>query len=190
MRYLLVVPVIALCIVATNAAYAHFFGATKTIDSYQVIFQPTPSLPVAGDNSTQLNFSVLQNGSNIYNAYFALVISEKSSGAPVEQFSYRQYEFSDITIPYTFQRTNPIVVPYGHYTYQFTFSEPGRHTVYIDLNDQSYSGQVLTFTFFVNVAGPFDYLYVVVPSVAVAAGAAGAVMVIRKKKKSWQMSMK
>ena len=171
MRYLLVVPVIALCIVATNAAYAHFFGATKTIDSYQVIFQPTPSLPVAGDNSTQLNFSVLQNGSNIYNAYFALVISEKSSGAPVEQFSYRQYEFSDITIPYTFQ-------------------SPGDYTVELRTritDDEKYQAEPLVTSFDLSVQDPnqlvpFDelMLFYVTPG---AAAIAGIVVYLHSKKK-------
>jgi hypothetical protein len=83
-------------------ADAHFFGATKQIDNYQVIFAPYPNSPVAGSNSTYLNFSVLQNGSNIFNTHAALVIVDKASGTPIEQLPYRLYEFSDISIPYTF----------------------------------------------------------------------------------------
>ncbi len=50
-------------------AYAHYFGATKNVDNYQVIFAPNPSTPVAGDNSTSLNFSILENNTNLYNIY-------------------------------------------------------------------------------------------------------------------------
>lgn len=64
------------------------------------------------------------------------------------------------------QRTNPIIVPYAHYTHQVTFGEAGRYALYVDINDYSYSGEVLTFTFLINVAGTFDYLYIAAPSTA------------------------
>ena len=82
------------------------------------------------------------------------------------------------------QRTNPIIVPYGHYTHEYTFVQAGRYVLYVDLNDYSYSGEILTFTFFVNVAGPLDYLYIVAPSaVAVVAGIAGTLVFLKRKKK-------
>ena len=82
------------------------------------------------------------------------------------------------------QRTNPIIVPYGHYTHEYTFAQAGRYVLYVDLNDYSYSGETLTFTFFVNVAGPLDYLYIVAPSaVAVVAGIAGTLVFLKRKKK-------
>ena len=86
------------------------------------------------------------------------------------------------------QRTNPVIVPYGHYTQQFSFPHPGRYVLYVDLNDYSYSGETLTFTFFINVAGQFDYLYIVGPSAAViVVGIIGTLVFLRmrrKKKKS------
>jgi len=82
------------------------------------------------------------------------------------------------------QRTNPIIVPYGHYTHEYTFVQAGRYVLYVDLNDYSYSGEILTFTFFVNVAGPLDYLYVAAPSAAaVVAGIAGTLVFLKRKKK-------
>jgi hypothetical protein len=79
---------------------------------------------------------------------------------------------------------NIVIVPYGHYTQEYTFSEAGRYVLYVDLNDRSYSETTLTFTFFVNVAGPFDYLYIVVPSAAVvAAGIAGTLVFMKRKKR-------
>jgi hypothetical protein len=82
------------------------------------------------------------------------------------------------------QTTNPTIVPYGHYIHEFTFAQPGRYVLYVDLNDYIYSGEVLSFTFFINVSGPFDYLYVAVPSaiVVVAVGTA-SMLVFRKVKK-------
>lgn len=172
MRYLLAaIPVIVLCVVATNAAYAHYFGATKDIGNYQVIFQPAPSLIVAGDNSTMLNFSVLEDGANIDNVYAALVVSDKSSGAAVEQFSYRQYEFSDISIPYTFPSP-------GDYSVELRTRVTG---------DEKYQATPLVASFDLSVVDPnqlvpFDELMLLYVTPA-AAAIAGIVVYLHSKKK-------
>lgn len=89
-------------------AHAHFSGATKDVDGFQVVFQPFPSAPVIGANST-LNFSVLYNGSNVYNVHSAVTIAEKD-GAVIFQDPYRLYEISDITVPYRFEQAGSYVV--------------------------------------------------------------------------------
>ncbi|HKI08223.1 MAG TPA: hypothetical protein VKA09_07480 [Nitrososphaeraceae archaeon] len=82
------------------------------------------------------------------------------------------------------QTTNPIIVPSGHHIHEFAFAQAGRYVLYVDLNDYIYSREVLTFTFFINVSGPFDYLYIAVPSAAVVAvGIVSAVVFIKGKKK-------
>jgi hypothetical protein len=92
-------------------AYAHYFGSTVNIDNYQVVFSPYPSLLKADDNSTTLNFSVLdRDGNNINNIYSALVITEKQSGEIVDQVPYRLFEFSDISIKYTFPKPSDYIV--------------------------------------------------------------------------------
>src|SRR5918998_600966 len=80
----------------SEVTYGHFFGATKTTGNYQVIFAPSPSTPIAGDNSTSLNFSILQNNANIYNVYVAMIVTEKQSGDIIGHMPYRFHEFSDI----------------------------------------------------------------------------------------------
>jgi hypothetical protein len=93
-------------------AYAHFFGETVDVgDGFQVVFAPYPPNPVGDNNSTtSLNFSVLQNGNNVYNVHSAVVIADKKTGKAVEQIPYRQYEISDITIPYVFKNTGDYTV--------------------------------------------------------------------------------
>jgi hypothetical protein len=81
------------------------------------------------------------------------------------------------------QTTNPIIVPSGHYNHEFTFAQAGRYVLYVDLKDYIYSGEVLTFTFFINVSGPFDYLYIAVPSAAVVAVGIVIILVFMKGKK-------
>ncbi len=95
---------------AVLPADAHFFGATTQVDGFDLVFSPSPDIPVAGSNSTYLNFSVLRNGSNISNIQAAVVIAEKDSGLAVEQIPYRAYEFSDISIPFTFQKAGSYAV--------------------------------------------------------------------------------
>ena len=89
----------------------HIFGGeTVNIDDYQIVFLVAPFSPTVGDNLTTLNFSVLQNNTNIYNIYSAVIIIEKNSGRIVEQIPYRVYESSDITLPYTFQNTTDYTI--------------------------------------------------------------------------------
>jgi hypothetical protein len=132
-----VLPVIFL-LVHTGVAEAHFFGATRQIDGYQVIFAPYPDVPVAGSNSTLLNFSVLENGSNIFNIHSAVVITQQGSDMPVEQLPYKPYEFSDITIPYV-------------------FAEPGNYVVTIQtrvIGDEKYEATPLEASFDLLVENP------------------------------------
>jgi hypothetical protein len=102
--------IVIIIVTQIGVAYGHYFGATKNVDNYQVIFAPNPSTPIAGDNSTSLNFSILENNTNIYNIYAALQVTERSSGDTIAQVPYKLYEFSDIAIPYTFNNTGDYVV--------------------------------------------------------------------------------
>ena len=94
-------------------AEAHFFGGQAlNTGKYQITFVPYPSNPTAGSNSTTLNFSVLENNSNIYNIYSSLTIAKKGTGDIIAQYPYKSYEFSDITIPFAYKET-------GDYTFTF-----------------------------------------------------------------------
>jgi hypothetical protein len=155
---LLLFAALALAAMQANLVYGHFFGATQDIDGYQVIFAPYPSTPVAGGNSTVLNFSVLRDGDNIYNIHSALVVSDRQSGEIVGQIPYRLYEFSDITIPYT-------------------FDDIGRYSVTLETRiagDEKYQASPLVATFDITVGNefiPFDelmFLYVTPAAVAIA----------------------
>ncbi|AIC15816.1 hypothetical protein [Nitrososphaera viennensis] len=133
-----------------HTAYAHTVGtgsSIRNIDNYQIAFQSIPTSASAGQN-TSLHFSILENNAYVNNAHVALQIKEKESGKIVEQVPYKLYEFSDITIPYTFQNntdyeikllarmsddggnqkylTNPMVVD---------FDIPVRQTTIVPIND-------------------------------------------------------
>ena len=96
-------------------ASAHFFGVpilqNKTVGNYKVVFQPYPLTPLAGDNSTQINLSVLdEEGKNINIMFASLSIKQKETGDIVKTFPFRLYEFSDMTFPYTFPKSGTYVV--------------------------------------------------------------------------------
>jgi hypothetical protein len=154
--------IIVVIAMQTNLAYGHFFGAAKDVDGYQVIFAPSPSTTVAGSNSTLLNFSILKDGVNINNIHSALAITNRS-GAIVDQIAYRPYEFSDITIPYAFER-------------------PGDYAVALHTRiagDEKYQADALVASFDISVTDPnqlvpFDelMLFYVTPAAAVIVGIA------------------
>jgi hypothetical protein len=173
MSKLLCIVVLAICILVIQTgvvAYGHFFGPTKNIDNYQVIFAPSPPTPIAGDNSTSLNFSVLENNANIYNIYTAMVVTQKESGNIIAQVPYKFQEFSDITIPYTFNDTGTYVV-----TLQTRIA-----------GDEKYQDNPLVASFDISVGNqlliPFDelMLFYVTPATVIIAG---IVIYLHSKKK-------
>ena len=147
-------------------------GASKQrIGNYDVEMTTEPKSPTVDDSSSPTNILIRIAGVN----------GDHPADVPIMMRLVK-----DGTV---LQTTNPIIIPSGHYIHEFVFSEAGRYVLYIDLNDYIYSGEVLTFTFFINVSGPFDYLYVAVPSVGVVAvGIVAAVVFMkgRKKKKAAQ----
>jgi hypothetical protein len=156
-----IILIICVIVSETGVVYGHFFGAEKNVDNYQVIFAPNPSAPIAGDNSTVLNFSVLERNDNIFNIYAAVVVSEKESGSIISQIPYRFYEISDITIPYTFNDVGNYVV-----TLQTRIA-----------GDEKYQSSPLVASFDISVSNqliPFDelMLFYVTPATAAIAGIA------------------
>jgi len=148
----------------TRPAEAHYFGSTMNVDNYQIVFSPYPATPLAGDNSTTLNFSVLDNtNNNLNNIYSALVITEKQSGKIVEQVPYKRFEFSDISIKYTFPKPGDYIA-----TLQTRIQD-----------DPKYNGNPLVASFNISAFDPhmiipFDelMLYYVTPAAVVIAGIA------------------
>lgn len=141
----------------------------QRIGNYDVEMTTDPKSPIVGSPASVMIRIAGVNGDDLVDV--PIVIRVVKDGAEL-------------------QRTNPIIVPYGHFTYEYSFAETGRYILYVDLTDYSYSGQTLTFTFFVNVAGPFDYyLYVAAPAgIGIAGAAAGAVIFMKKRKQRMDMT--
>ena len=54
------------------------------------------------------------------------------------------------------EKTRQILVPYGHYNYNYVFPESGRYIVFVDVNDVAYSNQILNFIYFIDVPGSWN----------------------------------
>lgn len=157
----------------TLATSGHVFadllqGASKQrIGNYDVEMTTEPKSPVVGGSPTNILIRI------------AGVNGDHPADVPIMMRLVKD--------GIVLQTTNPIIIPSGHYIHEFVFSEAGRYVLYVDLNDYIYSGEVLTFTFFINVSGPFDYLYIAVPLAAVVAvGIVSAVVFMKGKKKGVQ----
>lgn len=103
---LLIITVVSISICDTRLVQAPFLGGErKDFGKYQVLFLLSPSMPVVGDNSTKLNFSILDKDRNVDLSliFAALTIKEKNSGEIVQQVPYKLYESGDISFPYTFK---------------------------------------------------------------------------------------
>ena len=157
-----------------HLAYAHFFGSTKTIGNYRIVFQPFPTVSAANESST-LNFSILdKDNANVNNVYAALAIREKNTGKVVEQVPYKFYEFSDITFPYKFTNNTDYIA-----TFEARIN-----------GDSKYQDNPLVSDFDVSVGNnnaykikiPFSQLmlYYVTPATAVIAGI--SIYVLARKK--------
>ncbi len=157
----------------TLATSGHVFadllqGASKQrIGNYDVEMTTEPKSPVVGGSPTNILIRI------------AGVNGDHPADVPIMMRMVKD--------GVVLQTTNPIIIPSGHYIHEFVFSEAGKYVLYVDLNDYIYSGEVLTFTFFINVSGPFDYLYIAVPLAAVVAvGIVSAVVFMKGKKKGVQ----
>ena len=139
-------------------------GASKQrIGNYDFEMTTEPKNPEAGDPTTVMLRFAGVNGDDLVDVPIALRL------------------FKDGTEIY---RSNPIVVPYGHHSFEYSFREPGKYALYVDLTDYAYSGETLTFTFLINASGPIDMISGMLPIAGgIAAAAVGALVVIKKKSK-------
>ena len=152
--------------------FGHFFGITKNIGDYQIVFAPYPSLPLARDNSTLLNFSILdKDNKNVNNISASLIVKDEPNGSIIENFPFKFYDVSDITFPYTFKEI-------GDYQVSLLVKING---------DPTYSQNPMSADFDISASNPNQViptdelvLYYLVPSLAVIAV---IVLYLRHKKK-------
>jgi hypothetical protein len=157
-------------------AYAHIFTdtpntITKNIDKYQIVFLPFPNIPLVSDNSTRLNFSLMENKTDVYNVFVSLIIKDKESGNIVEQIPYKFYEFGDITFPYIFQNVSDYLI-----TFQARIN-----------GDPNYKVTPLKANFDISVVNPSEIPFIawILSFIPILAVIPGILIYIFFKKKKW-----
>src|SRR5919199_5540850 len=106
----------------------------QNIGNYNMEMKTDPSNPVASQNAKILLRIGSINGDDLVDLPILIRISHDG---------------------HNLTKTDPILVPYGHYIYNYIFQKPGIYTLNVDINNDYYSGQNISFTFPVNVNGPF-----------------------------------
>jgi len=157
-------------------AYAHIFTdtpntITKNIDKYQVVFLPFPNIPLVNDNSTKLNFSLMENKTDVYNVFVSLIIKDRNLGNVVEQIPYKFYEFGDITLPYIFQNVSDYII-----TFQARIN-----------GDPKYEVNPLKANFDISVVNPSEIPFIawILSLIPILAVIPGILIYILFKKKKW-----
>ena len=126
----------------------------QVIGNYNMEMKTDPKIPVAGQ-ATKISLRISSvNGDDLVD--LPIVISISKEGVELG-------------------KTNPIFVPYGHYTYQYTFSQTGVYALNIDVNDTNYSGQNIAFTFPINVA--YSFAGYPIPSLLLPVAAAAGISI-------------
>jgi ATP-dependent Zn protease len=158
-------------------AYAHIFSdtpntITKNIDKYQIVFLPYPNIPSVNDNSTKLNFSLMENNTDVYNVFVSLIIKDRNSGNVVEQIPYKFYEFGDITFPYIFQNVSDYII-----TFQARIN-----------GDPKYEINPLKANFDISVVNPSEMSFIVwtLSLIPILAVIPGILIFIFFRKKKWR----
>src|SRR5215208_6894568 len=157
--------------------YAHIFtdkqsaAVTKNIGKYQIIFLPFPNNILVNDNSTKLNFSLMENKTDVYNVFVSLIIKDRDSGNIVDQIPYKFYEFGDITFPYTFQNVSDYIV-----TFQARIN-----------GDPNYKVTPLKANFDISVVNPSEIPFIawILSLIPILAVIPGILKYIFFKKKKW-----
>src|SRR5215217_7846921 len=157
--------------------YAHIFtdkqsaAVTKNIGKYQIIFLPFPNNILVNDNSTKLNFSLMENKTDVYNVFVSLIIKDRNSGNVVEQIPYKFYEFGDITLPYIFQNVSDYII-----TFQARLN-----------GDPKYEVNPLKANFDISVVNPSEIPFIawILSLIPILAVIPGILIYILFKKKKW-----
>jgi len=106
----------------------------QRIGNYDFQIKTDPKFPITGQ-TTHIMFRISSvNGDDLVD--LPIVIRLSKDGKELEH-------------------TNPILIPYCHYTYSQKFKQPGIYSLNIDITNDTYSNQNITFTFPIDISSSF-----------------------------------
>ena len=119
----------ALIITPLHQVYADSLKSAlkQRIGNYEVEMVTDPKSPVIGQNNRILLRFGSINGDDLIDVPIVIRIFKDN----IE-----------------LEKTRQILVPYGHYNYNYVFPESGRYIVFVDVNDVAYSNQILNVSYY------------------------------------------
>lgn len=139
----------------------------QRIGNYEGELVTDPKNPVMGENSRILLRFGSVNGDDLIDVPIAIRIVKDNI---------------------VLEQTQQILVPYGHYSYDYVFPESGRYILYVNVNDVAYSKQTLNFIYFIDISESSSFsLSLAIIGVVVTVGVTLVVSMIfvqRKKKRA------
>jgi len=118
-------------------------AATQRIGNYNIFMKTIPPNPIAGQNTKILFEISTVNGEQMVDQPIAINMSKEG---------VRE------------QTTHPVFVPYGHYTHEFVFKQPGIYALDISILNDPDTGENITFTFPIRIYDPFGEYFAFSPS--------------------------
>jgi hypothetical protein len=137
----------------------------QRIGNYEGELVTDPKNPVIGENSRILLRFGSVNGDDLIDVPIAIRIVKDNI---------------------VLEQTQQILVPYGHYSYDYVFPESGRYILYVNVNDVAYSKQTLNFIYFIDISESSSFslsLAIIVAVVTVGVTLAVSMIFVQRKKK-------
>ncbi len=166
-----------ICIINTmftiTQAYADSLrnALPQRIGNYNVEMKTDPTTPISGQNAKIFLKISSVNRDDLVDLPIIINISKDG---------FRQ------------ETTLPIFVPYGHYTDEFIFKEPGIYSLDVIILDDVYTGQNLTVTFPISVTTPLLGYFSnsssssvpVIATIVIIASTSGVILIYKRKRRA------
>jgi hypothetical protein len=150
---------------------------SQRIGNYNMEMKTDPINPIAGQNTNVLLRISNIDGEDLIELIF-IIIKISKAGTELESAPH------------------PILVPYGHYTYSYVFSEAGIYALQVEITDNyyyAYPGQQnITFTFPISVSSFYaaDFsLYTIISIIIVVIVIVLVLLIFQKRKKNKREKM-
>jgi hypothetical protein len=166
-----------ICIINTmftlTQAYADSLrnALPQRIGNYNVEMKTDPTTPISGQNAKIFLKISSVNTDDLVDLPIIINISKDG---------FRQ------------ETTHPIFVPYGHYTDEFIFKEPGIYSLDVIILDDVYTGQNLTVTFPITVTTPLLGYFShpssssvpFIATIVIIASTSGVILIYKRKRRA------
>jgi hypothetical protein len=143
----------------------------QRIGNYNVDMKTDPTTPISGQNAKIFLKISSVNRDDLVDLPIIINISKDG---------FRQ------------ETTDPIFVPYGHYTDEFIFKEPGIYSLDVIILDDVYTGQNLTVTFPITVTTPLLGYFSnsssssvpFIATIVIIASTSGVILIYKRKRRA------